>query len=744
MRRTTKTRKGKRTAVRSGGARRARERTPLRVTETLREAGRPLRFEELQQLLNATSPAARRRLAEEVEALLQNGEIVRNRRDELILRERVPLIVGTVTGHRDGYGILHPDDRSAPVILPYRQMREIMHGDRVAVRVSGKDHRGRLEGAVVKVLERSTQEIVGRLYEEAQIYFVIPDNPRISHRVLIPRDRLHGAKAGQVVLVKLIEPPSRTAQPLGHVARVLGEHAAPGMETEIAIHSHGLPFEFPEEAVREAERFGQTVSAAAKRGREDLRELPLVTIDGEDARDFDDAVWCEPTRNGWRLIVAIADVAHYVEPDSALDREAFHRGTSVYFPNRVLPMLPEALSNGLCSLNPHVDRLCLACEMRVDSHGKVTRSRFFEGVMRSSARLTYTKVAAYLANPAAAHDSQVESAGELLRNLHALYKALAGARLRRGALDFDVPELKVHFDSDGRIAALVEQPRNDAHRLIEECMIAANVEAARFLKKHRIPTLYRVHGQPEEEKLQQLRQFLQGFGIQLPVDRDLSPKDLSAVLDKVVGNEEAQLIQTVVVRSLPQAVYQPENIGHFGLALPEYAHFTSPIRRYPDLMVHRGIRHVLRGGTAQDFPWSLARVAEIGQQSSFTERRADEATRDALSWLKCEYMQRHIGEEFDAIVTGVVDFGLFVQVKGLQIDGLVHVSSLGADYFSRDRSGFRMIGARSGRTFRLGDHLRVRLVSVVIDERKIDFELADVRGSERMVRGPWARRGGRR
>jgi ribonuclease R len=746
MRRTTKTRKGKRTGVRTGSARNRRARAPLPVTETLREAGRPLRFEELQQLLNAASPAARRRLAEEVQALLQNGEIVRNRRDELILRERVPLIVGTVTGHRDGYGILHPDDRSAPVILPYRQMREIMHGDRVAVRVSGKDHRGRLEGSIVKVLERTTQEIVGRLYEEAQIYFVIPDNPRISHRVLVPRDRLAGAKAGQVVLVKLIEPPSRTAQPLGHVTRVLGEHAAPGMETEIAIHSHGLPFEFPEEAIREAERFGQTVSAAAKRGREDLRELPLVTIDGEDARDFDDAVWCEPTRSGWRLIVAIADVAHYVEPDSALDREALHRGTSVYFPNRVLPMLPEALSNGLCSLNPHVDRLCLACEMRVDSRGKVTRSRFFEGVMRSAARLTYTKVAAYLANPAAAHDPQVEAVGDLLRHLHALYKALAGARLRRGALDFDVPELKVHFDGEGRIAALVEQPRNDAHRLIEECMIAANVEAARFLKKHRIPTLYRIHGQPEEEKLQQLRQFLQGFGIHLPVDRDLTPKDLGAVLDKIVGNEEAQLVQTVVVRSLPQAVYQPENIGHFGLALPEYAHFTSPIRRYPDLMVHRGIRHVLRGGSAQDFPWSLARMAEIGQQSSFTERRADEATRDALSWLKCEYMQRHIGEEFDAIVTGVVDFGLFVQVKGLQIDGLVHVSSLGADYFSRDRSGFRMVGARSGRTFRLGDHLRVRLVNVVIDERKIDFELADVRAEDRMIRGPWARsrRGGRR
>jgi ribonuclease R len=713
------------------------------VTDVLREVGRPLLFEELQQLVGATSPAARKRLQAEVETLLHEGEIYRNRRDELCLREKLPLIVGVVSGHRDGYGILHPDDRSAPLVLPYRQMREVMHGDRVAARVSGKDHRGRLEGAVVKVLERGRQEIVGRLYEEAQIYFVIPDNPRISHRILVPRDRLGGATAGQVVLVNLIEPPTRTAQPIGHVTRVLGEHAAPGMETDIAIHSHGLPFEFPAEALREAERFGDSVSAAAKRGREDIRHLPLVTIDGEDARDFDDAVWCEPTRGGWRLIVAIADVATYVERDSALDQEALRRGTSVYFPNRVLPMLPEALSNGLCSLNPHVDRLCLACEMRVDARGKVTRSRFFEGVMRSSARLTYTKVAAYLANPSAQHDPAVVGAGDLLKNLHALYRALASARAARGALDFDAPELKVHFDAEGRIAALVEQPRNDAHRLIEECMIAANVEAARFLKKHRIPTLYRVHGQPEEEKLQQLRQFLNGFGIQLPQGPTIEPKDLGAVLQKVLANEEAHLIQTVVIRSLPQAVYQPENIGHFGLALREYAHFTSPIRRYPDLMVHRGIRHVLRGGSASDFPWSAARMAEIGQQSSMTERRADDATRDAMSWLKCEYMQHRIGEEFDAIVTGVVDFGLFAQVKGLQIDGLIHVSSLGADYFSRDRSGFRMIGARSGRTFRLGDHLRVRLVNVVIDERKIDFELAEARTENRTVRGPWARRRGR-
>jgi ribonuclease R len=744
VKRKTNTTKHKKKSAPPKGARRPTEHPPQSITDTLREAGRPLLMDELQSLLNATSPTARSRVEQEVEALLHAGEIVRNRREELCLRERLPLVVGTVNGHKDGYGILHPDDRSAPLILPYRQMREVMHGDRVAARIAGKDHRGRLEGSVVEVLERGTKEIVGRLYAEAGINFLIPDNPRISHRVLVPQDRTNGASAGQVVLLKLIEPPSRTAQPLGHITRVLGEHAAPGMETDIAIHSHGLPFEFPPEAVKEAESFGHAVSAAAKRGREDIRDLPLVTIDGEDARDFDDAVWCEPIRGGWRLIVAIADVATYVEKDSALDQEAQYRGTSVYFPNRVLPMLPEALSNGLCSLNPEVDRLCLACEMRVDPRGKVSKARFFEGVMRSSARLTYTKVAAFLANPTAPHEPQVLGAGEQLHHLNEVYRALAAARASRGALDFDAPELKVHFGVDGRIAALVEQPRNDAHRLIEECMIAANVEAARFLKKHRVATLYRVHGQPEEEKLQTLRQFLNGFGIHLPAGETLEPKDLSAVLQGVLANEEAHLIQTVVVRSLPQAVYQPENIGHFGLALSEYAHFTSPIRRYPDLMVHRGIRHILRGGTAEDFAWSPARVSELGQQSSITERRADEATRDAMSWLKCEYMQHQLGEEFDALVTSVVDFGLFVQVKGLQVDGLVHVSSLGADYFSRDRSGFRMVGARSGRTFRLGDHLRVRLVNVVIDERKIDFELAEVRSDQRAVRGPWARRRGRR
>lgn len=704
------------------------------ITGALQESGRPMHFEEIATSLGIKAEPARRELFETLEDRVQAGELLRNRRDEYCLRERLPLIVGTVSGHRDGHGFVHQEDRTAPpIILPHRQMREVMHGDRVAVRIGGQDQRGRSEGVIVKVLERGTTEIVGRLYDESGISYVVPDNPRIAHRVLVPRDRLGEAKPGQIVLVNIVEPPSRTAQPLGHVARILGEHAAPGMETDIAIHSHGLPFEFPPEAVREAENFGAAVSVNAKHGREDLRTMPLVTIDGEDSRDFDDAVWCEPATGGWRVIVAIADVASYVEPGSALDAEAQHRGTSVYFPNRVLPMLPEALSNGLCSLNPHVDRLCLCCEMRVDTEGGILGARFFEGLMRSAARLTYTKVAAYLADPASV-EAEVAAVGPQIVHLNDVYQALHRARAQRGALDFDAPELKVKFGADGRIAALVEQSRNDAHKIIEECMIAANVEAARFLAKHKMPTLYRVHGQPEAERLEQLRQFLGGFGIQLPAGPDIEPKQLSDVLKAATANAEARLIETVVVRSLPQAVYQPENIGHFGLALAQYAHFTSPIRRYPDLMVHRGIRHIIHGGTAADFAWSPAKVAELGQQCSFTERRADEATRDAMSWLKCQYMQDKIGDEFDATVSSVVEFGLFVSLKGLQIDGLVHVSSLGADYFSRDRSGFRMVGARSGRAFRLGDHLRVRLNSVSIDERKIDFELAEA-GATQQPRG---------
>lgn len=697
----------------------------------LRNAGQPLLLEQLTALLPRAGKVATARLTRELAVLEQEGLVVRNRRNEYCLRERIGLLVGKVSGHRDGHGFVMPDDRSAPVFLSHRQMQQVMHGDRVSVRITGHDRRGRPEGSIVDVLQRGTQEIVGRLYQDFGVYFVVPDNPRISHRVLVPAEQLGGAQHGQIVLLKLIEQPSKHAQPVGHVTRVLGEHGAPGMETDIAIHAHGLPNEFPEAVLKQAAKFGKTVRAANQLDRLDLREVPLVTIDGEDARDFDDAVYCEPLKGGkgWRLLVAIADVGHYVVTGTALDVEARQRGTSVYFPNRVIPMLPEALSNGLCSLNPKVDRLCMVCEMRVSPAGEVTQAKFHEAIMRSQARFTYTEVAAFLVNPTGLNTEQARTLGESLHNLHAVFKALFSERLKRHALEFDSPELKARFDTEGKIAAFVELTRNDAHRLIEECMIAANVQAAKFLKKHKIPTLYRVHGAPEEDRLEKLREFLRGFAINLPHERAITPEDLSNVLKQTHDSEEARLIETVVVRSLPQAVYQPKNIGHFGLSLTEYAHFTSPIRRYPDLLVHRGIRHVLQGGTAADWPEELANMELLGQECSVLERRADEATRDAMAWLKCEFMLDRVGEEFETMVTGVVEFGLFVQIKGMQIDGLVHVSSLGSDYFSRDKSGYRLIGERSKRVFRLGDHLRVRLINVVIDERKIDFELVQAHAS---------------
>lgn len=716
------------------------------LTDTLRKAGQPLSriaLAHAMELGKKLLPS----LDETLLRLEQQGVIIRNRRDEYCLRERIGLIVGKVGGHRDGHGFVYPDDRSDPVFLSHRQMQQVMHGDRVTVRITGHDRRGRPEGSIVDVLERGTTEVVGRLYEEFGVYFVIPENTRISHRVLIPAGKLHHAKQGQVVLVKLIEQPGKNAQPVGHITQVLGEHGAPGMETDIAIHSHGLPSAFPDEVLAEAGKFGDKVKASDKRNRLDLRNVPLVTIDGEDARDFDDAVYCEKQRNGWRLIVAIADVGHYVKLNTALDAEARTRGTSVYFPNRVLPMLPEALSNGLCSLNPQVDRLCMVCEMRVSPQGKITRAEFHEGIMCSAARLTYTAVAAFLSNPAAPAGVALRPLSEPLHDLYDVFKALHQERLRRHALDFDAQEIKARFDEQGKVIAFVEQSRNDAHRLIEECMIAANVQAAKFLARHQIPTLYRVHGSPDEDRLEQLREFLRGFAISLPLDRKLTPKDLSEIIARVSNHDEAHLIENVIMRSLPQAVYQPENIGHFGLSLTEYVHFTSPIRRYPDLLVHRGIRHVLRGGTAADWPEALRDMNALGAQCSTLERRADDATRDAMSWLKCEYMQNHIGEEFDTVVTGVVEFGLFVQIREMQIDGLVHVSALGSDYFSRDKSGYRLIGERSKKVYRLGDHLRVRLINVVIDERKIDFELVRSAGSDneqQFARNPFRRNRGPR
>lgn len=714
----------------------------LAVLNVLRKAGRPLRLDEVTAEFGAVGAA---QAGQELEGLLKRGEVVLNRRGQYCLRDQIAgLTVGTVQAHRNGDGWLLPDDGSAQIYLPSQQMREILHGDRVAARIDGPRFRGRAQGSIVEVLERRTKEVVGRLHVESGIAYLTPDNPRITHRVLVPSAQLGGAESGQIVLVELIQQPSRTSGPVGRVSRVLGDHGAPGMETDIAIHSHSLPFEFPPEVVAEAEGYGTRIPQDAIAGREDLRDIELVTIDGEDARDFDDAVWCERTSTGWRLIVAIADVAHYVQPGSALDVEARERGTSVYFPNRVLPMLPEALSNGLCSLKPDEDRLCVCCELRVSEDGRITRSRFFEGVMRSVARLTYRDVGEFLEKPAARHAGHLDKLRERLLALHGIYKSFIRARSGRGALELDTPELKLKFDEQGRVAALVEYPRNDAHRLIEECMIAANVAAARFLDRNRVPTLYRVHGLPELDRLETLRTFLREFGLWLPVPGEITPDHLRDLLQKIGDRPDAGLIATAVIRSMTQAVYQPGNIGHFGLALEHYAHFTSPIRRYPDLVVHRGIRQVLRAADPQELIAWHGPFPALGQQCSLRERRADEATRGAVSWLKCYYMQDRIGEEYDGIVSGVVDFGLFVQLDGLQVDGLLHVSALGADYFARDSSGYRMIGRSSGKVFKLGDRLRVRVTNVSLDDRRVDFELAGEMQVEHKPSGRHPRQGGRR
>jgi len=688
----------------------------------LREAKRPLGFDALAQLLGMHEAAGREALGKRLGAMARDGELLVNRANEYCLLDRLPVVVGTASGHRDGFGFLVPDDGSDDLFLPYREMRMLFHGDRAAARVTGKDERGRPEGAIVEVLERRTQQVAGRFTLEGGVGFVTPDNRRISQRIVVPREAAGSARHGELAVVEITGQPSRNRDPVGRVLRVLPDGGGADTAIDLAIASFGLSHEFPPQALAEAREYGRDVPARAHAGREDLRQLPLVTIDGEDARDFDDAVFAEPSGSGYRLVVAIADVSHYVRTGTALDGEARGRATSVYFPSRVLPMLPEELSNHLCSLMPEVDRLCMVCDMQVTRAGSVAKSRFYAAVMRSQARFTYTRVAAHLEGREPLARGPQARLAPVVDCLHQVYRALRREREKRGALDFEAPEFKVLVDAAGRPTDIRAYPRNDAHRLIEECMIAANVQAAGFLKKKRLPALFRIHGQPDEDRIEDLKRFLAMRGVHLEISGDLKPARLAKVLAGIAGRPDAAVLENAIIRSLPQALYQPANIGHFGLALEEYAHFTSPIRRYPDLLVHRGIRHALGGGTAANFTHSAREMETLGTECSFRERRADEAARSVVAWLKCEYMRPRVGEEFDSVVTGVTDFGLFVQLKSMQVDGLVHVTSLPADYFhfhERDRT---LVGERTKQRFSIGDELRVRLVRVDSAERKIDFE----------------------
>ena len=715
------------------------------ILDYLRESVGPLTHEDICNTLNLNDDDQIEAMRRRLRAMERDGQVARNRRGGYGTLDKLNLVKGRVIGHPEGYGFVSPvQGESEDIHLSSTQMRRVFDGDIVLVRIAGWDRRGRPDGTLVDVVERKTTQLVGRYFRESGISFVRPDNPRISQDILIPADRSLDANSGQIVVVNIVEPPSKNSLPVGHITEVLGEHLDPGMEIELSIRNYGIPHLWNDRVRAETVAIPDQVQDTDF--RVDLRDTPLITIDGEDARDFDDAVHCQPrARGGWTLTVAIADVSHYVSVGSALDKEAFERGNSVYFPNHVVPMLPEKLSNGLCSLNPAEDRLCMVCEMQISAEGDINRYQFYEAVMHSHARMTYTQVAHILADREK-HDSsgvrkQFAAILPQVDALHDLYKVLHRRRAKRGAIDFDSQETRILFDSERKISQIIPIDRTEAHRLIEECMLCANVCSAEFLQKAKLPALYRVHEGPSEERLSAVRDFLGELGIGLGGGDDPQPQDYQRVLAAVRGRDDAAVIQSVMLRSMSQAVYQPENLGHFGLAFEAYSHFTSPIRRYADLLVHRAIRRLIRskqkiaavrrvdGATMlapqSIYPYELAHLDDIGEHLSVTERRADEATRDVVNWLKCEYLMDHVGEQYAGVVSAVTGFGLFVMLDDLYVEGLIHVTGLPKDYYFHEAAQHRMVGERTGRVFRLGQKLQVKVVRVNLEERKIDFELVD-------------------
>ncbi len=721
------------------------------ILDLLDSASEPITHPQMCDILNLTDEdqieALRRRLI----AMARDGQLISNRKDAYLRLDKIDVIRGRVQGHKDGYGFVIPANGGEDIYLHNRQMRRVFDGDEVLVRLSGEQYRGKEEGAIVEVLSRNTTQLAGRFFNEDGVQFVRPENARITQDIMIPFGAYGGAAHGQIVVAEITQQPDKNRLPMGRVIQVLGDHMAPGMEIELAIQAHGIPHVWPQDVVAEAATLPAEVAEADKLNRIDVRHLPFVTIDGEDARDFDDAVLCERRRGGWRLYVAIADVSHYVKVNNALDMEARSRGNSVYFPDYVVPMLPEALSNGLCSLNPHVDRLCMVCEMTITDAGKITGYEFYEGVMHSHARLTYTKVGKILTESDDESNALREEYKHVLPQLellHRLYKCLRVARDERGAIDFDTVETRIQFNEDRKIERIVPIKRNDAHKLIEECMLCANVCSAKFLEKHNLVGLYRVHEGPTETKLTNLREFLSELGLGLAGGAEPTSGDYQQLMQHIQGRSDSNMIQTVMLRSLRQAMYQVENRGHFGLGYDAYTHFTSPIRRYPDLLVHRAIRSVVRSDVPtthvrraegakpipvrQIYPYDANDMVVFGEQCSLTERRADEATRDVVSWLKCEYLRDQVGAVFAGHVSAVTGFGLFVELKDLYVDGLVHITALPHDYYRFEAAQHRLVGDRTRRVFGLGDELVVRVVRVDLENRKIDFELE----SDNAVRRP--------
>ncbi|WP_024890451.1 ribonuclease R [Luteimonas huabeiensis] len=692
----------------------------------LAESDGPQTAEAIADHFGLTAPDRFDALGKRLGAMVRDGQLLQNRRGGFVPVERADLIAGTVIANPDGFGFLRPDTGAGDdLFLPPSEMRKVMHGDRAMASVTGLDRRGRREGAIVEVLERRLNRLIGRYTVESGISFVVPDDRRIQRNIQVPQDARNGAEHGQLVVCEIAQPGDARRPPIGRVLAVLGDALTPSLVVEAAIHGHELPHEFPQAVLDQATAIPLEVDARAAAGRRDLRALPLVTIDGEDAKDFDDAVWCEPNRDGFRLIVAIADVSHYVQPGTPPDDEAQLRATSVYFPGFVVPMLPETLSNGICSLRPKVDRLCFVCDMQVGRDGTVREAEFYEAVMHSHARLTYTQVWQAVGEGDPEAQAQVGALMPQLRHLHQLYKVLAKARAKRGAIEFETSEVRFVLDNRGEVVQAGMLLRNDAHKLIEECMIAANVEAARFLLASGVPGLYRIHDKPPESKYADLLEFLKEFNLRMPAWGRVRPKDFTQLLAKVRERPDAALLESVLLRSQSLAVYSAENIGHFGLALEAYSHFTSPIRRYPDLLVHRAIKHALARGKPGAFRYSANDMAALALQCSERERRADEAEREVDERYRAAWMEQHVGGEFEGVISGVTSFGLFVELDQSKVNGLIHVTQLPRDFYRFDPVRKTLAGERGGREFRLGDRLRVRVLKASLEERKIDFGLAE-------------------
>ncbi|MFD1619060.1 ribonuclease R [Thalassotalea marina] len=683
-------------------------------------------------------------LKRRLRAMENEGQLIFNKFKQYAIAPKNHILTGKIIGHRDGFGFFTPDvpAGSPPVKDLYvssHEMQRVFHGDIVeAIVVDRSDRKGRQEIKILDVIEPRKQGIVGRFFVEHNILFVVPEDSKIKQDILIDPKARGGARHGQIVLVDIVQRPSKRSNAVGKVVEVLGEHMAPGMEIEIALREHDLPHQWPTAVIEETSLIADEVEEEPKLVRQDIRHLPLVTIDGEDARDFDDAVYCQPKKSGgWRLWVAIADVSYYVRPGTALDNEAISRGNSVYFPSQVIPMLPEKLSNGLCSLNPDVDRLCMVCEMTISASGKLSGSKFYPAVMRSHARFTYTKVAAILAGDEELK-TQYQSLVPDLEHLYQLYLSLMAARTNRGAIAFETQETKFIFNEQRKIESIEPLIRNDAHKIIEECMILANVATAKFVEKHKKPGLFRVHDKPSEEKFAAFTSYLAELGVHIPLlkneDGSPEPSTYSDIIAAIAERPDQELIQTMLLRSMKQAVYQSDNIGHFGLALESYSHFTSPIRRYPDLVIHRVIKAILhqqaieQGENTDAYVgqhlYDEAAIFELGEHCSMTERRADDATRDVADWLKCEFMQDHVGDLFTGVVSTVTNFGLFVRLQDLHIEGLIHITSLGRDFYHFDDVRMCLSGEKTGNVFRVGDVLEVKVAAVNLDEKKIDLVLS--------------------